>query len=203
MFKDLEQFAGERIFSGKAVQLKVTLKLEGQDVWRRIIVPADRTFEDLHGIIQVSFGWKDYHLHEYYLYDHTVSGSELSPFHPVYHEGGYSPVLNLVCSEEAYQYTKELKMVLETGIKLSEYIPPYKRLKYIYDFGDTWQHYIDVEKTIEDYDTFYPVCLEGEGNTPPEDVGGPPGYMEFREILLPTQIIRPQTYGRLGKNEWI
>jgi hypothetical protein len=74
-------------------------------------------------------------------------------------------------------------MRLEGNINLSEYIPKYKRLRYNYDFGDNWQHYIEVENIIDDYDKNYAVCVEGEGNTPPEDVGGDSGYDEFLYVL--------------------
>ena len=56
-------------------------------------------------------------------------------------------------------------------------------MKYTYDFGDNWQHYIEVESVIDDYDKNYPVCLAGEGNAPPEDVGGEYGYEEFLTIM--------------------
>ncbi len=36
-----------------------------------------------------------------------------------------------------------------------------------------------VEKVIDDYPTNYPVCLEGSGDAPPEDVGGKTGYEDF------------------------
>ncbi|KXG44557.1 plasmid pRiA4b ORF-3 family protein [Tepidibacillus infernus] len=91
--------------------------------------------------------------------------------------------MNLVSDEEAFAYPNDIEMRHEKGIRLSEYIPKYKRLKYNYDFGDNWQHYIEVEKVIENYDKNYPVCYEGEGNTPPEDVGGESGYEEFLEII--------------------
>ncbi|AGK54017.1 plasmid pRiA4b ORF-3 family protein [Bacillus sp. 1NLA3E] len=183
MYKDLENFAGEKIFSTKAVQLKVNLKLEENQVWRRIIVPLNRSFEELHEIIQKAFGWRDYHLHEFYIYESTISGIDLSTNHPTYLEAGYRPILNIVCSDEAFEYPNDVEMILEKGIRLSDYLPTYKKLKYNYDFGDNWQHVIEVEKTIDDYDQPYPICLEGEGNTPPEDVGGEGGYEEFLEIL--------------------
>jgi Plasmid pRiA4b ORF-3-like protein len=40
-----------------------------------------------------------------------------------------------------------------------------------------------VEEIIDDFDKNHPVCLDGEGNTPPEDVGGTAGYEEFLRIL--------------------
>ncbi|WP_442854004.1 IS1096 element passenger TnpR family protein [Bacillus sp. FJAT-18017] len=65
-----------------AVQLKISLSFvdEQHKVWRRVIVPLNRTFADLHTIIQTAFGWENSHLHEFYLYksadsdyDHMVS----------------------------------------------------------------------------------------------------------------------------------
>lgn len=52
-----------------------------------------------------------------------------------------------------------------------------------YDYGDNWEHEIVVQSTVTDYDKNYPACLLGEGNAPPEDVGGVSGYEEFLEIM--------------------
>jgi len=38
-------------------------------------------------------------------------------------------------------------------------------------------------RVIDNYDKNYPVCLAGEGNAPPEDVGGEYGYEEFLTIM--------------------
>lgn len=164
MYKDFEVFAGEPIFSTVAVQLKVSLQLEKQHVWRRLVVPINRTFENLHDILQTAFGWNNYHFHEFYIYDKATSDK---------------PIVNLVCDEEAFGFPSEIEMRLEKGIPLSEFIPLYKNLMYRYDFGDDWQHDIEVEQIIEDYDTPYSTCLDGEGKTPPEDVGGKYGYAAF------------------------
>ena len=40
-----------------------------------------------------------------------------------------------------------------------------------------------MEKVIEDYEFDYPEVLEGKGTCPPEDVGGPPGYDHFKQIM--------------------
>ncbi|MCJ7841281.1 plasmid pRiA4b ORF-3 family protein [Lederbergia sp. NSJ-179] len=184
LYQNLESFVGKPIFATDAVRMKVTLELENHSVWRRIVVPLNRTFHKLHKILQVAFGWQDYHLHEFYIYDNTAIVPEWSINHSAFHKEGHQPVINLVCDEEAFAYPNEaVDMKLEKGIRLSEFIPVYKKLKYTYDFGDNWQHYIDVEKVIDNYDSRHPVCLEGEGNTPPEDVGGEFGYEEFLEIF--------------------
>ncbi|HWK24089.1 MAG TPA: plasmid pRiA4b ORF-3 family protein [Ureibacillus sp.] len=166
MYKQLEIFSGQPIFETKAVQLKVALKLEDHQVWRRIIVPVNRTFHDLHKILQSTFGWKNNHLHEFIIYNADAE-----------------PTINLVSVEKALTYPKQTEMKHEKGIKLSEYMPAYKTLTYTYDFGDDWKHEIEVEKVINEYHDYHPQCVDGEGNAPPEDVGGVPGYTEFLSIL--------------------
>lgn len=48
--------------------------------------------------------------------------------------------------------------------------------------GDNWEHYIEIQNIIGNYTQNYPVCVDGEGNTPPEDVGGGGGYDFFLEV---------------------
>ncbi len=58
------------------------------------------------------------------------------------------------------------------------------RLTYEYDFGDNWQHELLVEKIHPaEKGTHDPICLEGAGACPPEDVGGVSGYAHFLEAM--------------------
>jgi hypothetical protein len=51
---------------------------------------------------------------------------------------------------------------------------------YIYDFGDGWEHEIDIESfDYRDDSGRILFCLGGKGSCPPEDVGGAPGYEDF------------------------
>jgi hypothetical protein len=34
-------------------------------LWRRFLVRADSTLADLHWVIQITFGWTDFHLHRF------------------------------------------------------------------------------------------------------------------------------------------
>ena len=165
MYKDLEVFAGLPVFSGAAAELKVTLALEKFEVWRRLVVPLSITFEQFHDVLQLAFGWLNYHLHKFVIFD------------------GERELLKLVDNEEAFEYPDDIERKMETGIRLSEYVPRYSKVEYNYDFGDGWRHCIEVERVIKGYDKNYPVCLAGVGNTPPEDVGGESGYENFREIV--------------------
>ena len=55
------------------------------------------------------------------------------------------------------------------------------RFSYIYDMGDHWEHEIRVEAIDPPSRKFHPVCTGGSGACPPEDCGGPDGYLERRD----------------------
>ena len=66
-------------------------------------------------------------------------------------------------------------MLVDTGVK---------RLTYLYDYGDGWEHTIKVERIGEALPgDLYPCLLDARGRCPPEDIGGPPGYAEFLEAI--------------------
>jgi pRiA4b ORF-3-like protein/transposase IS66 family protein len=59
-----------------------------------------------------------------------------------------------------------------------------KTLKYLYDFGDGWEHTIKVERLIDpEPGILYPCLIEAKGRCPQEDVGGPWGHGEFLEAI--------------------
>ena len=71
----------------------------------------------------------------------------------------------------------------ERRVLLSHLLPqPAKRTHWIYeyDFGDGWRHDVLFEGCPPiDLNAEYPLCLEGERARPPEDCGGPWGYVDF------------------------
>lgn len=165
MFKGLEELTGTSVFKCKAVQIKVTLGLVNFEVWRRLVIPINYTFKQLHDVLQNAFNWKDYHLHDFYVND------------------GRNAVMNLVCGEDAFDYPADVPMKMETDSRLYDFFPDYKEIIYTYDFGDNWKHYLELESVIPDYSYNYSKCLEGLGNTPPEDVGSETGYESFLEAI--------------------
>jgi Plasmid pRiA4b ORF-3-like protein len=59
-----------------------------------------------------------------------------------------------------------------------------KTLRYLYDYGDGWEHTIKVERmSPADTNIAYPRLIEASGRCPPEDAGGPRGYDEMLEAL--------------------
>ncbi len=56
-----------------------------------------------------------------------------------------------------------------------------KRCFYVYDFGDNWQHVVDLKEIVEETGKFTRRLLGGARACPPEDCGGTMGYEECVE----------------------
>ena len=62
--------------------------------------------------------------------------------------------------------------------------PRAKSLKYLYDFGDGWEHSVRIERITDAVPGIgYPRLIDAAGRCPPEDVGGPWGYREFLDAI--------------------
>ena len=55
-------------------------------------------------------------------------------------------------------------------------------LEYEYDFGDCWEHRLTVT-AVSRGSLEHAECLDGEGQCPPEDVGGVTGYWGFLDKI--------------------
>ena len=136
-------------------QLKVTLLGSKPPIWRRVLVPSDLTLAKLHGVLQTVMGWYDEHMHEFRAGQNRFGRSE--PKDPGMRMPG-------VESES----TTTLSAVLRKAGA---------RMTYTYDFGDSWEHGIVLEKQLAaDPHTTYPLCTDGQLACPPEDCGGIHGY---------------------------
>jgi hypothetical protein len=69
----------------------------------------------------------------------------------------------------------------EQPVKLSKVISGETfKFFYLYDFGDSWEHEVLVEKVLQaDPEISYPICLKARRACPPEDCGGVWGYESF------------------------
>lgn len=166
MIHALTELTGKPSYNYQAFELRITLDLERYRAIRRIIVPADISFQRLHNVLQDIFGWSNYHLYDFTGYEKYSS----------------EPLLRLVPFEEDLDYDPQA--VLMENKSLNEYFPHYKQLLYTYDYGDNWEHEIELVRVIENHDENSPYLLEASGQTPPEDVGGVDGYLDFLDILL-------------------
>jgi hypothetical protein len=154
-------------FSLITFQLKVQLNnVKNPPVWRRIKVPANFSFYELHEVIQLVFGWTDSHLFMF-----SPGGFGTSPVITETHEG-----------DEDFDY-EQGKRLESDFVNLCEIFEKEKQhFSYIYDFGDSWEHKITLEKIINE-PSYFPECTGGKGKCPPEDCGGIWGYERLKEIL--------------------
>ncbi len=134
-------------------------------VWRRIQMPEQYSFWDLHVAIQDVMGWQDYHLHEFTMVN-SVKGKVLRIGIPDDEMPDERPCLAGWTVPIARHFTHA------TG-----------PVRYLYDFGDGWQHIVEFEDHVPTDDGVYPRCVGGASACPPEDVGGTTGYAEFRRVI--------------------
>ena len=125
-------------------RLKIYLKGRPK-IWRRFLVEDNITFNKLHEIIQDVMGWQNYHLYEF-----EFNRSRIS-----------------IPDEDSGLEASDSRKLKIKNLKINQ------RFEYTYDFGDSWEHIIAVEKIMPKEDNvFYPRCIEGELSCPPEDCGG-------------------------------
>ncbi len=158
------------------LQFKITLRHIRPPIWRRIQVPCNATFWDLHVAIQDAMGWLDHHLHEF-----TISTT--SPQH----------ALHIGVPDEDSQPFESLKdgpsILPGWEIPVAAILNlAHRKATYAYDFGDGWEHEVLLEKIQPiTKNAVYPRCSAGRRACPPEDCGGPPGYERLLEILADSE----------------
>lgn len=143
------------------IQLKITLQETEPPIWRRILVDKSTAFSKFHYIILTTMGWGGGHLYEF-----KINGCRVGvPQKDDEDWGG--------------------KLVDASKISLDSLISDKKvKFMYTYDFGDSWEHLIKVEKFLEKEENIkYPICIDGELNCPPEDCGGIPGFYNLLDII--------------------
>ncbi len=156
------------------LQLKISLQQIEPPIWRRVEVKDDITFYELHHVIQIAMGWWNAHLFEF-------------------DAGGYT--IGVIEGSMVPEGTLGSKEVMLSRLLDTENM----KFKYLYDFGDNWDHEIELERIIPGVSgKSYPTCIGGERNCPPEDVMGFPGYMNLIEIMKDEK--HPEYQGML---EWL
>jgi len=149
--------------SERLYQFKITLLESQPQIWRRIQV-KDSTLDKFHERIQTAMGWNNSHLHQFEIDGERYGDPELL-------DDGF----------------EDFECVDSTVTKISDIIPKDgKRFHFLYkyDFGDGWGHEVLFEGCLRaEKGNRYPLCVEGEMNCPPENVGGVWGYAEFLEAI--------------------
>jgi hypothetical protein len=119
-------------------------------------MPGNLPLGLFHEFLQETLGWRNSHLHRF-----TIAGRHLGP------------------ASQADEMGDEDLLTLTQAVDLAG-----SSFHYDYDFGDGWQHRIEVEDVLSSpMATPTAVCVEGGRACPPEDCGGPDGYTELLEAL--------------------
>lgn len=145
--------------AGEVLQLKITLADTTPPIWRRVLVDSNSTLDHLHEVIQAAFGWWSYHLHEFEVGRNRYGIPDLD-------ENWGEPPRD------------------ERRTRLDAIASEGSSFRYTYDFGDSWEHRVLVEKILPSTaDIAVPACIDGRRACPPEDCGGTWGYRDLLEIL--------------------
>jgi hypothetical protein len=137
--------------------LHIALLDHRPEIWRRLLVPGSVRLDKLHMIFQEAMGWTNSHLHQFQIGD-----------------ASYGMHAEDWPEDELH----------EVEFKFADVVQQDHRFRYEYDFGDSWEHEVVVERaeTIRPALQFA-VCLAGANACPPEDCGGTGGYADLLEAL--------------------
>lgn len=146
-------------------QLKLTLEGSKPAIWRRIWVPAAIRLADLHRVIQIAMNWEDSHLHQF------IAGTRNRE--PLVYFSDPTMVGDGDCLDDA-------KAQLDALL-----VQPKDKLRYEYDFGDSWMHSLVLEKILvqPSDEAALPRCVSGKRACPPDDSGGVGGWEYIRDVL--------------------
>ena len=164
-----------------AYQFLITLQdVSSPKVWRRILVPEKYNFEQLHIAIQSSFGWTNSHLYEFTAKELEYPISEPAPDFP------------------------EQRCIPAYDFPMSEFFTKAgKSCSYEYDFGDGWLHSVKLE-AVTPTNVHRARCIAGEGQCPPEDCGGVPGYERLKKVMAAPRVEDEECYEEYEEmREWL
>ena len=124
-------------------------------------MPGHISLHRLHLILQAVMGWTNSHLYRF-----EIGGTQFGEPDP---------------ENDFYG----LKMKNSQRTKLDKAVPDESvRFIYEYDFGDSWEHEVLVERILPAVPgVSHPVCLAGKRACPPEDCGGIGGYAYLLEVI--------------------
>jgi len=121
-------------------------------IWRRFLLRDRATFLDLHQAIQDACGWERSHLFAF----RDAKGAVIAGMPDDFGFGSPDP---------------------DAGkVRAGEYLKRNWSVAYEYDFGDSWEHTVELKEVVTEAEKFTRRILDGARAFPPEDCGGVPGY---------------------------
>lgn len=134
--------------------------------WRRFLIGTGARFAALHAAIQDACGWANSHMYVFRAasaYDNEdIAGLRMG-------DGS----------------VEDAKLPDAARTQLARYfgIEKFTTCLYLYDFGDSWAHDVQLNAIVELPEQFTRRLLGGEYVFPPDDCGGSPGFVRIQEAL--------------------
>jgi len=168
-------------------EFEVSLEEVQPKIWRSFLLRSSSTFHELHDTIQKACGWQDCHLYHFLDIDPKKRIAE-SPHCQAYDDDS-CPDANEVRIDSFFKKVGD-------------------RCIYEYDFGDCWEHTLELKAITAISGQFRRKLLGGERAFPPEDCGGTMGYEQCVEAFMAseTDIKRMDEYNReelLSIRKWL
>ncbi|MDO5826214.1 MAG: hypothetical protein Q4Q22_07525 [Methanosphaera sp.] len=127
------------------------------ETWRKIRIPGDINFKQLHDVIQKIFAFDNYHMWQFKIPTEVPEQDAVD----------LNDIVRVISSDDA-------------GICIKDTFDEYDVLVYEYDFGDSWEIIITKISEME-YDNKTALITDYKGKyNPMDDMGG---FMIFDEIM--------------------
>lgn len=164
-------------------------------IWRRFLLHSEATFVHFHSAIQQALGWQNCHLYEFL--DGNVEENDARPLYAM-------KLPRIARSEHAEPHDDEPDVPFADDIELGHYFSAkIKRCFYVYDFGDNWQHLVEVKDVVEMPEKFTCRLLDGARACPPEDCGGSMAYEACCEAAsMNSEEVKKLDVGLKEEIEW-
>ncbi|HJV45074.1 MAG TPA: plasmid pRiA4b ORF-3 family protein [Bacillota bacterium] len=164
-------------------QLKITLKDIKPPIWRRIQVPQEISFRQLHQVLQVAFDWTDSHLHEFEckiskrLVDQIEKNLGEGEAYDLFMLDGFTKsarnLVAIIGDPNQYEddgFAPEIRFDESDEILATWLMEVKDKCLYTYDFGDDWKHEIVLEEIFQaEPGIRYPRCIKAAKEAPAED----------------------------------
>ncbi len=181
--------------SNRRLVVRVDLMGAKPPIWRRLEIAPELRLDQVHGILQAAFDWDNSHLHEFEQRNIPLADN---PRHQEHLRNRmellFGKISPSVLTENLgglphWKTRRRFGMEMddewgfpgfseptepETDFTLGQLlVNPGDKLYYQYDFGDSWDHSLKLEKIV-DVVPGEPLarCTAGRRASPPEDCGG-------------------------------
>ena len=149
-------------------------------------LPPSLTFDKLHRVLQISFGWTNSHMHEFNV---SLIDDEAGLM-------GRAPCLSICPDPSDLPDDLQKGSRAESEVALADVYekPEWKdkaEIEYEYDHGDGWNHRLALlgratpgtNAQFGAPDDVKVICLDGQGHPAAEDVGGTCGWEDLKEAF--------------------